>query len=151
MDHVKVLVLKFIVISFTVFAIFGIFHNANLYNLFWISLLTTGVAYLVGDMFILRKFGNVTATVSDFALSFVSLWVLGIVFIEGNIPIVTLSIISAFLITCSEPFIHGYIANRFKETPEDRHSINDLQTEFAEDNDTQTLSKKKLDDPHTDK
>ena len=66
MDHLKVIGIKFIVIAVVIYSLFGILYNATLMNLFWISLLITGISYLIGDLFILRKFGNIKATIADF-------------------------------------------------------------------------------------
>ncbi|MBP1948644.1 YndM family protein [Virgibacillus litoralis] len=141
MDHLKALGLKFVAISITVFSIFGIFYDATLYNLFWISLLVTGISYLIGDLFILRKFGNVTASFADFPLAFLSLWILGNLFLAEGIPIITISIMVAFFITCCEPFIHGFIQERFADGDEreDSRSLNQLQTEFSEETNEHTI------------
>ncbi|WP_163971461.1 YndM family protein [Oceanobacillus halotolerans] len=135
MEHIKAIGIKFVIIAFTVYAIFGVFHQANLINLLWISVLTTIIAYAIGDLLILRMFGNVVASFADFGLTFVSLWVLGNMFIWGNIPIITLSLISAFLIACSEPFVHGFVVNKITGTRHDNRTLNQLQTEFAEETD----------------
>lgn len=147
MDHIKALGIKFIVISVTVFSLFGIFYDATLSNLFWISLLVTGISYLIGDLFILRKFGNITASIADFPLAFLSLWVLGSLFLAEGIPIVTISVLAAFFITCCEPFIHGYIENRFADGDEreDLRSLNQLQTEFSEETNEHTVANKEED------
>lgn len=139
MDHVKALGIKFIAIAVTIFSIFGIFYDATLINLFWISLLVTGISYLIGDMFILRRFGNITASISDLGLSFLLLWGLGNLFIENGMPIVYASLLTAFFITCCEPFIHGYIVENFSDPPEPHeraHTPNILQTEFGKDTTT---------------
>ncbi|MGY0694809.1 YndM family protein [Virgibacillus sp. FSP13] len=140
MDHLKVLGMKFIAIAITVFSIFGIFYNATLVNMFWISLFVTGISYLIGDMFILRKFGNVAASIADFPLAFFSLWALGSLFIDGGLPIITLSLLGAFFISICEPFIHAYIVENFSFERHDLRTMNQLQTEFSEEI-----------DPHTDK
>ncbi|WP_106495858.1 YndM family protein [Lentibacillus sp. Marseille-P4043] len=141
MDHLKALGIKFIVIAITVFSIFGIFYNATLVNMFWISLLVTGISYLIGDMFILRKFGNVAATIADFPLTFLSLWALGSLFIEGSLPMITLSLLGAFFITICEPFIHAYIDENFSFERHDLRTMNQIQTEFSEEIDPDTNKK----------
>lgn len=141
MDHLKILGIKFIAIAFTVIAIFGVFNDIPIGTLLGISLLTTVISYLIGDLFLLRKFGNVIATIADFGLAFVSLWVLSAMFIGvGGYPIETISLLAAFFIACVEPFIHGYIVNRIPlETRKDRRTLNQLQTEFAEESDAQDI------------
>src|SRR5690625_4049603 len=137
MEHVKILGIKFIAISITVLSFFGIFNQTNLGDLILISVLTTIFSYLLGDMVILRKFGNAIASIADFGLSFVSYWVLASLFIEGSGPILVTSLIAAFFTACVEPFIHGYILNQFTDfrKREEHRPMNQLQTEFAEEMD----------------
>ncbi|WP_099159204.1 YndM family protein [Virgibacillus ndiopensis] len=146
MDHIKSLLIKFVAIAFTVFALFGLFYNVSWASLLWISVLVTGISYAIGDLFLLRKYGNMTATISDFVLAFLSLWLFGNVFLEGNIPIVTISILAAFFIACCEPFIHSYIVNHIPvESREDLRTMNQLQTEFAEEMDPEITKEKDMD------
>lgn len=154
MQHLKALGLKFLAIAFTIYTIFGIFSGAGWVNLFWISLFVTAISYLIGDMIILRQFGNITATIADFALTFFSLFILGGLFLNANIPIITTSILSAFFITCCEPFIHSFIVNRFSPDEYERkdwRTMNQLQTEFAEETNEHTLRVEKEKDDKKDR
>ncbi|WP_165769183.1 YndM family protein [Virgibacillus profundi] len=144
MAHLKVLGIKFIVIAILVFSLFGIIYNATLLNLFWISLLVTGISYLIGDLFILRRFGNVTATIADFGLAFLSIWLLGNLFLAEGMPVILLSLTAAFFMTCGEPLIHIYIQNQFSDDHQRGFGTKkQLQTEFAEETDAQTIAGKK--------
>ncbi|HLR66602.1 YndM family protein [Virgibacillus alimentarius] len=150
MDHVKILGIKFITISITVLSLFGIFNDVGLGNLALISLLTTIISYLIGDMFILRRFGNVAASIADFGLAFVSYWLLGSLFIVGGGPLLLTALAAAFFTACAEAIIHIYILDVFtnfrgKEDSEDYGAMGKLQTEFAEEMDVDKHSGK--DDP----
>src|SRR5699024_7681157 len=121
MVYLKTLSIKALAIGITVFSLFGIFYNADVMNLFWISLLTTGLAFLIGDLFVLRRFGNVTASIADFPLAFLSIWLLGSLFIEASIPIATTSLLADLFITCCEPLIHpASIAKHYRDTVKQR-------------------------------
>ncbi|MFA1822983.1 YndM family protein [Virgibacillus oceani] len=135
MNHIKALGIKFIVISIIVFSLFSIFNFAVFDNLLLISLTATIVTYLLGDMLILKKLGNVTATLSDFALSFFLYWILGSLFFGMSAAITLTSLTAAFFTTIAEPFIHVYIQNQVfsndkKDTPK---SFRHVQTEFADE------------------
>lgn len=146
MHHVKALGLKFLVIAFTIYTIFEIFANAEWLLLFWISLAVTGISYLIGDMLILRQFSNITATVSDFVLTFFSLFILGGLFLGANVPLITTSVLAAFFITCTEPFIHGYVGDHFSKGSDERidwDPMNQWQTEFAEETNEDTITTEK--------
>jgi len=133
--HLNALGIKFIAISITVLSLFSIFNNAVIPNLMLISLITTVATYLLGDMIILRLFGNVAASIADFGLAFFSYWILASFFMGGSQAIMVTSLAAAFFTACVEPFIHEYIATRLysKETRQPRQAMNQLQTEFAEE------------------
>jgi len=135
MNHLKALGIKFIVISVIVLSLFSIFNFAVFDNLILISLITTIVTYLLGDMLILKHLGNITATLSDFALSFVLYWILGSIFFGMTGAIVVTALSAAFFTAISEPFIHGYIQNRIFS--DDRNvkpkTFKEAQTEFADE------------------
>lgn len=145
MGHIKVLGIKFIVISIITFSSFGIFFHASLMNLFWISLLVTGVSYLIGDLFVLKRYGNLAATLADFPLAFVSFWVLGSLMNGASLGVTTISLLAAFFTSLSEPFIHAYIIEQIADddVPDDLPTTNQLQTEFAEENQLETRNKDK--------
>ncbi|MFC4557264.1 YndM family protein [Virgibacillus kekensis] len=132
MRHLAALGIKFVVISVAVFSILGIFYNATLTNLFWVSLLVTGIAYFVGDLFVLKRYGNLIATIGDFPLAFLSIWLLGMLFIERDLPILPASLFAAFFITLCEPLLHSFIINH-EEKAEELPASGKLQTETAEE------------------
>ncbi|SHG35767.1 YndM family protein [Ornithinibacillus halophilus] len=144
MAHLKTLGIKLIINIIVVFSIFGIFNNSSLNNLFWISLVVTLAAYLIGDLFILPRFGNLAATIADFPLAFLALWLLANMWISAPLPIVLASLFAAFFITFTEPFLHMYIKNQTEdkeETPR-RVASHQLQTEFAEETDAQDIKRR---------
>lgn len=146
MHHIKTLGIKLLITAFTIYTIYGIFANTGWLRLLGISLAVTGISYLIGDMLILRKFGNLTATISDFVLVFMFLFILGGLFLGPNVPLMTTSILSAFFIACSEPFVHGYVINQFSADAFKRldwSPIRKLQTEFAEETDKSDLKSEK--------
>ncbi|HLR09360.1 MAG TPA: YndM family protein [Bacillota bacterium] len=142
MKHLKILGIKFVVIAVTVLSIFGVFNDIGLGNLLWISLFTTIITYLIGDLFVFRQLGNVIATLADFGLVFAILWLLGSLFIGTGFPIITTALTAAFFIACVEPFIHHYFVSQITQ---DRRSTDrlEMQTEFAEETDVQDMHDKK--------
>lgn len=148
MGYAKVLGIKFVAISITVLSIYGIFNHVTLSTLMMISLLTTIISFLIGDLVILRKFGNLVASIADFFLAFGTLWVLstlivggGMPMVGGAVPILTTSLLSAFFIACVEPFVHEYMLNNFSEYHHilDKREPLDVQTEFAEEPDVHDI------------
>ncbi|WP_188454804.1 DUF2512 family protein [Virgibacillus oceani] len=144
MDHLKTLGIKFIVTGIAVYSLFGILFNTTLINLFFISLLVTGISYLIGDLYILRRFNTFIAIIADYVLAFLSLWILGSLFLtQAGLPILALSAMAAFFITLCEPFIHTYIKENFSSDEGRNIQVRkDLQTEFSEELDGNSAGKK---------
>lgn len=140
MEHMKILGIKFAVIFVIVLSMFGIFDHMPIVNLFWISLLTTAVSYVIGDLFLFKWFGNVVALVLDFGLAFVMFWFLGNFFIGTGYPVIPMAFFAAFFFFCSELFVHGYMLHLFSETDKpvetrDFRTLKELQVEFADEAD----------------
>ncbi|MFD1038275.1 YndM family protein [Virgibacillus byunsanensis] len=142
MNHLKALGIKYIFTMIVIFSIFGIFYNASLGRLFWISVLVTGVAYLIGDLFLLPRFGNLVASIADFGLAFIAFWVLGNLLIQVSIQIIPVSLFAAFFITCCEPLFHTYMEERVLHKRREVRPSHRLQTEVAEENDVYTITDK---------
>ncbi|WP_029191002.1 DUF2512 family protein [Ornithinibacillus scapharcae] len=150
--NVKAIGIKLIINLIVVFSIFGIFYDASLVSLLLISLITTAVAYVVGDRYLLKRFGNVKASIADFFLAFLTLAVLGALLIATDMPIVLASLFAAFLLTLTEPLLHVYMTDRHSAVKDDRptpiRQMGNFQTEFAEESDTDPANNKK--DPRRD-
>ncbi|WP_163538638.1 YndM family protein [Gracilibacillus sp. YIM 98692] len=133
MIHWKTLGIKFIVTAIVVYSIFGIFYNASLINLFWTSVVITGVSYLIGDLLIFRNFGNTVATIADFPLAFFMLWAIAAFLFGNNLQIIGVSAFAAFFLALCEPFIHQYIKEH--RTTENNVTVisKQYQTEFSEE------------------
>lgn len=150
--NVKAIGIKLIINLIVVLSIFGIFYDASLVRLLLISLITTAVAYVVGDLYLLKRYGNVKASIADFFLAFITLAVLGYLFIETDMPIVLASLFAAFLLTLTEPLLHVYMTERDTAVKDNRptpiRQIGKFQTEMAEEANIETRKKKK--DPRRD-
>ncbi|SDI68788.1 DUF2512 family protein [Natribacillus halophilus] len=62
MYHVLALIIKFLMITAVLELIICPFFGITFGNTLWISLTITGAAYLIGDLWILPRFGNVNCT-----------------------------------------------------------------------------------------
>jgi hypothetical protein len=143
MKHVKALIIKFLMITIMLFLVLGLFYGVDFGDIITISIVLTVGAYIIGDLFILPRFRNVIATLADFGLAFIGVWVLGDILIEENIPLTTAALLSAVLIGVGEWFFHKYVIQIIRESPKrNDFSTNRLQTEFASENDAQSLKNK---------
>lgn len=110
MKHVKALLIKFIMITGILLIILRGFYQFNFWSIIVTSLLLTGVSYLLGDLIILPLFENWGATIADFVLVFMGVWVLGSLY-PGTIPFPTVAGISSLFIAGGEYFFHQYMAH----------------------------------------
>ncbi|MDF0728083.1 YndM family protein [Cytobacillus sp. S13-E01] len=149
MRHLKALGIKYIVISVVLLSILGIYYNASIAGILMISILVTGVAYVIGDLFILPRFGNLVATFADFGLAFASVWALSLLFIGQADRIVLASLFAATFIAMSEALFHAYMESKVLKKGDNHLTFNStsfenrFQTEIAEETDIQDIKKEK--------
>ncbi|WP_453996470.1 YndM family protein [Bacillus nitroreducens] len=146
MKHAKALGIKFIMISIVLLSLFGIFRGASFGEILLMSILVTGLAYVVGDLFTLPRMGNVVATFADFGLSFFAIWLLSYTFMDNTSGLITASIAAAGFISLGEALFHAYMQNKVldehEETTRPIYRPN-FQTEFAEEYEEETEDLKK--------
>ncbi|MCU9613573.1 YndM family protein [Caldibacillus lycopersici] len=141
MKHLRALLYKFVMILAVLSIILGFVYGVSFGEILTISLILTIAAYVIGDLFVLPKAGNLTATIADFGLAFFGIWLLGSMFIDETIRLGVASFLSAVLITVGEIFFHAYLVRSVLNEPKDRKpSVNyrtkatpAYQTEMAEE------------------
>ncbi|QEL79431.1 DUF2512 family protein [Bacillus sp. JAS24-2] len=111
MKHIVALLIKYTAITAVLLIILGIFQDISIPRVLLISLLLTGAAYLIGDLFILPKYGNMIATIADFGLSFVGIWFLTYLLTNSDFTrnIGFSSFVAALIIGGIEVFFHIYM------------------------------------------
>ncbi|HEK9099547.1 YndM family protein [Bacillus pfraonensis] len=134
MKHIVALLIKYTAISAVLLMILGIFQDVSIPRILLISLLITGTAYLIGDLFVLPKYGNMVATIADFGLSFLGIWVLTYLLTDNNFVrnIVASSFWAALLIGVIEVFFHIYMKKAvLHENNDSRESTNMHHDRYA--------------------
>ncbi|MDM5463231.1 MULTISPECIES: YndM family protein [Bacillus cereus group] len=111
MKHIVALLIKYTGISAVLLMILGIFQGISIPRILFISLIITGAAYLIGDLFILPKYGNMVATIADLGLSFVGIWALTYLLADIDLTrnIGASAFFAALLIGVAEIFFHIYM------------------------------------------
>ena len=132
MKHMKNLAIKFISILAVLFIILGIFYDMSFGNVLSISVVLTLASYLIGDLLILRRTNNTMATISDFALAFLVIWLMGENLTYGD-SLIMPALIAAAGIALFETFFHKYVARQIQEADEQQNSSRNLryQTEAS--------------------
>jgi len=137
MKHIVPLAVKFVAWSIVLLSIFAIFNAPPLLVLF-IAAGTALVAYIVGDLLILPRFGNFVAVIADLPLSFLLIWLTSYALIEPTINMAYASFFCALAIGAIEAFFHLFMENRILEEAgkEEKYRWYDegrWATEFAEE------------------
>ena len=132
MKHMKNLAIKFISILAVLFIILGIFYDMSFGNVLWISVVLTLASYLIGDLLILRRTNNTVATISDFALAFLVIWLMGENLTYGD-SLIMPALIAAAGIALFETFFHKYVARQIDEASNHQNRSTNLryQTEAS--------------------
>ncbi|MCZ0701964.1 hypothetical protein J2T56_000258 [Natronobacillus azotifigens] len=118
MKHVQLFVVKFLATLGLLYLVLGFGYGVTLGNVFMLTLVIGTVAYLVGDLFILPRTNNTVATVADFIVAFVVIFLMtDLIAIDANI--FTASFISALALGVFELFFHKYVYEALDFSSED--------------------------------
>lgn len=147
MMHVWALLIKFAAIGTTLFSFLSIFNTASLTTILVISVLTTVVSYFAGDLYILPKFGNFIASVGDFGLSFLIIWIISAFTIESSASLLAVSFFSALTIAGVEALFHLYVNNHILSNSAESYlpgvyREDKMLTEFSEEFESKHLNSK---------
>ncbi|MEW4234552.1 YndM family protein [Bacillus thuringiensis] len=154
MKHFVALLIKYTAVTAVLLVILGIFQGISIPRVLLISLFLTGAAYLIGDLFILPKYGNMIATIADFGLSFFGIWLLTSLFtnLDSTRNIGFSSFLAALIIGGIEVFFHIYmqklVLRNDNELRERNHIHHDKYAmEMSEEYmDSSTVNKSNLED-----
>ncbi|MYL34755.1 DUF2512 family protein [Pontibacillus yanchengensis] len=115
LKHLKALGLKWVILITALYPIYGAITNASLGNIFLISIVLLGITYVVGDLFILRRYGLIVTSIVDFVIPFGILYLFGQMI--NGIPTQTVlpAIAASSFIVAFETFFHIYMEDRVLE------------------------------------
>src|SRR5699024_6054099 len=150
MEYMKAFAIKFAIVSVVIYSSFGVFLNASMGNLFWLSLLIAVALFVSGDLLLLRRVGTGWTPILDFGCIYLLLHLSVGLFIQETPAPILASLASAYFIACSEPLFHAYIQERVLETTTEDSIPFELQTEFAEDDSMDTILDQDKHSKHTD-
>ncbi len=141
MRHLKALLIKFVMSLAVVWIVLGGFYNIDFGHVLTLSIVLTIVSYILGDLFLLARFENWGATISDFILAFAVIWLYSVNFIAEDFPLLTAAGLTSLLLAVGEWFFHKYMDNRILRADfesymeEERVKLDNrnLQAEFGEE------------------
>ncbi|WP_430787611.1 DUF2512 family protein [Virgibacillus flavescens] len=135
MKHLKVLLLKSILLTLVLWLILGFVYEVSSTNIIITSLILTITSFIIGDLYALPKIGNVGASMIDFITAVTGIYIMGTILIDEVIPLASASILAAIGVTLSEILVHWYRKKLFvnKNTDIPGYYDRKLQTEFADE------------------
>ncbi|MDQ0229349.1 YndM family protein [Metabacillus malikii] len=147
MKHLTILLLKFITCLIAFGVGLDLFFDATFADILSFSLFLTIASYVLGDRIILPQLGRRAAAVSDFLLTYLSVWIFGSILLDNYLQIGWGSIIAATIVTASEILVHLFLEERLPAAPKAESQKRRMSptlafsTEFAEEEDIKKLQK----------
>ncbi|WLD94245.1 YndM family protein [Alkalihalobacillus sp. AL-G] len=133
MRHIVALLTKFTMLIGVLYISLTVFFGVSFLNVLGIALLLTIVGYALGDLFILKRFGNVIATMADAGLTFLAAWFLADVFIDTPANQFYAGVSAAAITAIGEFVFHMFIqALRPLKPTQNTYNLN-YGTEFGEE------------------
>ncbi|MCF6410044.1 DUF2512 family protein [Pseudalkalibacillus salsuginis] len=113
MVHVKALAIKGAMTLPILYLILGLGYGISFINVVILTVILGAVSYILGDLYVLPKTTNMKATMADLGLTFVVVWVVGIM-ITGlqTGTMAGAAAITAAVIATGEHFFHFYILRK---------------------------------------
>ncbi len=114
MEHAKALAIKGIMTLAVLFIVLGLMFGMSFANVLLITVVLGLVSYFAGDLYILPKTNNVTATLSDLGMAFLVIWLLGVAVSSiGAGTLAGAAVITAVLLAVGENFFHDYLLKNY--------------------------------------
>ncbi|WP_018933012.1 YndM family protein [Gracilibacillus lacisalsi] len=127
MKHVSALLIKFIASLVLLYLILGLMYGMTFGEVFLLTAVLGLAAYVIGDLLILPRTNNTLATVADFFIA----WLIIFMFVDGMAVtdnIFTATTIAALAVGVFEIFFHRYLANQI--LPDDEKGAMDRQLQY---------------------
>ncbi|PRS06330.1 hypothetical protein C6W22_16100 [Bacillus atrophaeus] len=114
MVHVKALAIKGIMTIIVLYLVLGLGFNFTFGDTLLMTIVLGVVSYLLGDLYILPKWNNMIATVADFGLAFLVVWLMGMPLSMGLSPgmLALAALFAAIVMAIGEYFFHFYMMSK---------------------------------------
>ncbi|WP_419393815.1 YndM family protein [Cytobacillus praedii] len=109
MKHVKALAIKIIVSLILLYLILGGMYGMSFGNVLFITIVLGMVSYTIGDLLILPRTNNLVASLADFGLALMVIWLMSSVF-PNNGNGFLMSLIASLGVALFESIYHKYIS-----------------------------------------
>ncbi|QHQ61675.1 DUF2512 family protein [Anaerocolumna sedimenticola] len=119
MKHIYALLIKFVMITIICGIVLGTLTPLTFGDILYISAAVTILAYIIGDLLILSATNNIVATISDFVLALVVIYLFNFLWTTNMISFGD-AFITSLIIGVGEWFFHKFVSNKvFPNTPKE--------------------------------
>ncbi|ELK44192.1 UNVERIFIED_CONTAM: YndM family protein [Halobacillus marinus] len=125
MTHAKLFLTKFLFSFAVLLIILGWGFDVSFGNVFLISLVLTAVSYLVGDIFLLSKTSNTSATLGDFVLIFAIVYLISDALTVGD-DVFQATLYATISLTIFEYFFHQSVARSLENEEKGKEKQSNL-------------------------
>ena len=123
MKHIYALLIKYVVITIICEIALGSLTNLTFGDILYISAAVTILAYIIGDLLILSATNNTVATISDFVLALVVIYLFNFLWTANMISFGD-ALITALVIGAGEWLFHKFVSNKiFPDTPNEGNNV----------------------------
>jgi hypothetical protein len=141
--------IKLLLVLTVLMSIFSVVSRELIDEMLFLTVVIVVVSFVLGDLFLVPRIGNIGATIADFGLSFIII-LFGVAIFHGMSFVLFLaSFLSAFLIATGEAFFHYYVRSAMLDkrrevyvNPRMIDAQLNTQTEFAEENDLSEVNER---------
>lgn len=113
MIHGKALTIKGIATLIVLYLVLGLGYEVSFINVLLMTVILGVVSYALGDLYILPKTSNMTATMADFGLAFLLVFLLGMGLTDlASGTLAGAALIVALIMAIGEYFFHIYFLKK---------------------------------------
>jgi len=106
LESIDTIVIKVVAVTGVLAFILGLIYREEIKDILMISFLLCVISYYVGDLVILPLTNNLIATLFDFGIAFLVIWLTGLGFFHADTPVLLVSLVAALFIGVGEYLLH---------------------------------------------
>ncbi|KZL91780.1 DUF2512 family protein [Clostridium magnum] len=114
MKHITALLIKFVMTAIVLEIVLYMLTELRFTSILYIAAAVTILAYIIGDLLILRATNNTVATIADVGLALATIYMFNFLWNATTISF-TNALICAVVIGVGELFFHKYVSNNVLE------------------------------------
>ncbi|MEC1260282.1 DUF2512 family protein [Bacillus swezeyi] len=112
MEHVKALAIKGAMTIVILYLVLGLGSGFHFEHTLFITLVLGAVSYLLGDLFILPKTNNITATLADLGVAFLTIWLMSLAMGTTADTAALAAFFAAAAMAAGEYIFHFYLIHK---------------------------------------